>query len=288
MNRPRTLIVALLLLIVTGLLVTGIAVPFQTAAAAGTAVKAAWFNLYARPAPNYDLNRAQKLKAVRRATSQQLEAVEALKASSQSSRMTVRWNDFGGSPDVLMDFASAPLSGSPEEAGRAFLSANASVFGIRNIADLRLVSDREALGGHLLRFQQTAGGIDVVGGGIGLVMNASNQVIMASGPHFRDVNVSTTPALSAEQAKQKVDADLARFQVSLSQQIQDLLKPGLDAISKQLTAAQNLEPKLGIYPTANGYRLVWKVAKYSTNPFGLYLHMRDANTGACVSRPAMM
>ncbi|HEV2914721.1 MAG TPA: M36 family metallopeptidase [Pyrinomonadaceae bacterium] len=288
MHRPRTLFVALILLIVTGVLVTGIAVPFESSAAAIDAARTAKFNLYARPAPNYDLNVAQKLKPARTATRQQLEAIEGLKSASQSSRMTVRWNDFGGSPDTLMDFASAAFGGTPEEAGRSFLTANAAAFGIQNIADLRLVSEREALGGHLLRFQQTVGGIDVANGGVGLVLNSNNQVIMASGPLFRDVNVNTTPTLSAEQARQKVDADLARFRVSLSQQVQELLRPGLEALSKQFAAVENLEPRLGIYPTANGYRLVWKVARYSTNPFGLYLHMIDAHTGEIVSRQDFM
>ena len=44
------------------------------------------------------------------------------------------------------------------------------------------------------------------------------------------------------------------------------------------------QPRLGIYPTADGYRLVWKVAKFSTNPFGLYLIAIDAHTGEIVSR----
>ena len=45
-----------------------------------------------------------------------------------------------------------------------------------------------------------------------------------------------------------------------------------------------MEPKLGIYPTADGYKLVWKVAKFSTNPFGLYIVSIDAHTGEIVAR----
>jgi hypothetical protein len=240
--------------------------------------------MYARPAPNFDLNLAQKLAPARRATQAQLAGIEGLKTNTQAQRMTVRWNDFSGSPDVVMDFASAPLGATPEEAGRTFLAANSTAFGITNVADLKLVSDRAALGGHLLRFQQTYQGLEVQNGGIGLVLNPENRVIMASGPYFRDVNVSTTPALTADQAKQKVDADLSRFTVSLAANIQELLRPGIEAIVKQLSAVQNLQPRLSIYPTANGYRLVWKVAKVSTNPFGLYLHMIDAHTGEVVSR----
>ena len=94
-----------------------------------------------------------------------------------------------------------PYTGTPEEAGRAFLSENAALFGISQVNDLQLVSDRAALGGHLLRFKQTFNGVDVKDGGIGLVLNANKQVIMASGPYFRDVNVNTTPTLTADAAR---------------------------------------------------------------------------------------
>lgn len=196
----------------------------------------------------------------------------------------MRWNDFGGSPDVIMDFASAPASGTPEEAGRAFLAANAAVFGIDNLADLRLLSDKEALGGHLVRFQQTYGGIDVKDGGIGLVLNVNKQVIMASGPFFRDANVNTTPRLSAQQAKQAADADLARYRVALPDNVNNILKPAFDRLAEQAAVIKQYQPTLGIYPTVDGYKLVWKVAQFSTNPFGLYLVTIDAQTGETVAR----
>lgn len=282
--RLRRLPIVLTILFASAALLSSSFAPREPSASAASAASAAAFKMYARPAPNFDLNLSQKLAPARRATAAQLAAVDSLKAGSQASNMSVRWNDFGGSPDVLMDFASAPYAGTPEEAGRAFLAANAALFGVSNLADLRLVSDRAALGGHLLRFQQTYQGLHVQNGGVGLVLDKENRVRMASGPFFRDVSVNTTPALTAAQAKQKVDADLARFNVALAPNIQDLLRPGLEAISKQLASVQNLEPRLAVYPTANGYRLVWKVAKYSTNPFGLYLEMVDAQTGEIVSR----
>src|SRR5262245_493571 len=84
--------------------------------------------MYWRPAPNFDLNLSRALANTRQATSQQLVGVEQLRSTSNSSRMQVRWNDFGGSPDVISGFASAPFSGTPEAAGRAFLAANAAAF----------------------------------------------------------------------------------------------------------------------------------------------------------------
>lgn len=287
MRRYKNSIRVFTILLAFAIALTGLSIPATrvNAYSAATGVtKDEAARLYARPAPNFDLNLSRSARNLRQATADQLSAAENLRANTGASSMTVRWNDFGGSPDVLMDFASHAYTGTPEEAGRAFLSENAALFGINNLNDLQLVSNREALGGHLLRFKQTFNGIDVKDGGIGLVMNANNQVIMASGPFFRDVNVNTTPTLSANDAKARAAADLARFQVSIPSYISDLLKPGLDSLAKQTAIVQQLEPKLGIYPTADGYKLVWKVAKFSTNPFGLYLVSIDAQTGQTVAR----
>src|SRR4029453_9756005 len=138
--------------------------------------------------------------------------------------------------------------------------------------------------GYLIRFQQTFNGVPVERGGVGLVMNANKQVIMASGPYFRNVSVNTNPSLSSNQAVAAANADLARFSVNLSSQINNLLQTGFNTIAQQTSAINNLPPTLGIYPTADGYRLVWKVGKFSTNPFGLYVVSIDAHTGAKVAR----
>jgi hypothetical protein len=285
MRRPRLLPLLTAVAAAAALTATTVFVPTRAASAAASAVKPKDpMALYGRPAPNFDLNLSQGLAAARRATEAQLAALETLKANSGGSGATVRWNAFGGSPDVVMNFASAPFAGSPEDAGRAFIGQNAAAFGVANPAELRLVRNQSALGGTLLRFQQTFNGIDVKDGGIGLVLNGGNQVVMASGPHFRDVNVNTTPTLTAEQAKAAAAADLARYSVQLPSYVTDLLKTGLGMLAKQTEIVNGLEPKLGIYPTADGYRLVWKVAKYSENPFGLYLVSVDAHTGEVVAR----
>ncbi len=288
MRRARTILVKVsVFMLVAAFVVTATYLPRPTAAAGATSAPQTdglGFNMYGRPAPNFDLNLSRAAAPLRAATADQLAAVETLKANSSATDMTVRWNDFGGSPDVIRDFASAPFSGTPEEAGRAFLAANAAAFGIQNIADLRVIRNTEALGGHLLRFQQTYNGIDVKDGGIGLVLNARNQVIMASGPHFRDVNVNTQPTLSAEQAKTAAAADLARFHFALPENINSLLRPALAGLAKQVAVLEQYQPTLGVYPTADGYKLVWKVAKFSENPFGLYLVSIDAHTGETIAR----
>jgi Zn-dependent metalloprotease len=240
--------------------------------------------LYRQPAPDFDLNLTRGLQSVRQATGDQIQALNNLKAATNAPNMTTRWNSFGGSPDVMYDFASQPYSGTPEEAGRAFINQNAGLFGISELNNIRVFSEKQALGGTLIRFQQTFNGVPVTNGGIGIVLNANNQVIMASGPFFRDVSVNTQPSLSADQARQAAATDLARFSVNVPDAVANLLQTGLSALTEQAAPIANLEPQLGVYPTADGYKLVWKVAKFSTNPFGLYMVSVDAHSGEIVER----
>lgn len=257
--------------------------PFDTGKAAPGASEVVK-ELYKRPAPNFDLNASLHLPNVRQATSAQLSALNNLKTSVDSPNMTTRWNDFGGSPDVIYDFASQPYSGTPEEAARAFVMQNAAIFGVTELNNFRVFSSRNALGGYLVRFQQTFNGVAVENGGIGIVMNANKQIIMASGPFFRDVSINTRPALSADQARTAANNDLNQFHVAVPAAATNLLQNGLSIISQQLAAVENVSPTLSIYPTANGYRLAWKVPKFSTNPFGLYVVTVDANSGEILAR----
>src|SRR5688500_11085804 len=78
----------------------------QKAASQADALK----RIYDRPAPDFDLNESVNLPNARLATSEQLSALNALKSSTNATNMTARWNDFGGSPDVIYDFASAAHS----------------------------------------------------------------------------------------------------------------------------------------------------------------------------------
>ncbi|MDT4968063.1 MAG: hypothetical protein QOJ64_2800, partial [Acidobacteriota bacterium] len=281
MRRQKITLPAFTILLVIAFVLAALSVKPRETNAAGSAEAP---KIYMRPAPNFDLNISRRLKNARKATPGQLQSLEAFKSGTGAGNLTVRWNDFGGSPDMLMNFAGPAYSGTPEEAGRAFLAANAGLFGISNLADLRLVSNVQALGGYLLRFQQTFGGIDVRNGGIGIVMNSNKQVIAASGPYFRDVNVNTQPAITAADATRIASSDLAKYSVQLPQSALQLLKPAYDIFTSQTAAVNNLQPNLGIYPTADGYKLIWKVAKVSTNPFGVYMISVDAQTGEVIAR----
>ncbi len=283
-TKKETLIRLTSGLLIWAFVITGIFLPLREAKAINGANPNSLTNLYKRSAPNFDFNASRNLQNARQMTSNQLTALNNLKSSVNAPNMTVRWNSFGGSPDTMFDFASAAFEGTAEEAGRAFISQNAALFGVSDMNNLRVFSQKDALGGHLIRFQQTFNGIPVKDGGIGLVMNANNQVLMASGPYFRDVTVNTQPTLTAEQAKTTAANNLNQFKANLPSYITNLLQTGLNSLTQQASVIENLQPQLGIYPTANGYKLVWNVAKFSTNPFGLYMISVDAHTGEIITR----
>ena len=238
-----------------------------------------------RQAPDYDFNIARALSGTRVATASQRDALAALKTATGATALTARWNAFGGSPEVMYDFASAPYAGTPEQAARAFIAQHATLFGVASDGDLHLASATAAMGGQLVRFQQTFNGVPVNNGGIGVVLNADNQVIMVSGPFFRDVAVSTQPTLSAAQAVSAAEADIARFHVAIPTAVTDLQEPGLEVLNQQVEpTVAKIQPTLWVYPTADGYRLAWKVAKYGNNPFGLFEVAVDAHSGEILSR----
>jgi hypothetical protein len=257
------------------------ALPFgsRTSAAAGTSAK---FDLYAQRVPEVNTN---LLAAVtRQATATQLAAIDSFK-STYGNQTSVRWNPFSGSPDAMTGFHTAPSSASPEDTARAFINQNAALFGV-DAGALKLVSQKEALGGYLVRFQQQASGVDVAGGGVGFVMNSSKQIRMVMGSTFRDVNVSNSSLLDGAAAAARAQTAIAQFAVSRPANVEALRAPAFDEIAKQLAPVLRA-PRLNIFPTADGYRLAWNVLTFSRNPFGVFVSQVDAQSGEILSRESL-
>ncbi|HTH51785.1 MAG TPA: M36 family metallopeptidase [Pyrinomonadaceae bacterium] len=247
----------------------------KTSAAAAPALP----DLYARAVPDIDVNLAAQV--TRLATGQQQAAAENFKAA-YGPAASVRWNNFSGSTDVVMNFHTAPSADTPENVARGFVNANSGLFGI-DASSLVLERQTEALGGYLLRFKQVANGLDVANGGIGILMNDQKQIRMVMGSPFRGVSVANaTPSLTAALATTKAEADISRYANS-NTAMTNAMAPGLDSLAEQLAPALRA-PKLNVFPTADGYKLAWDVITLSRNPFGLYLTQVDANTGEILYR----
>jgi hypothetical protein len=267
----------LLLCLLLGLAITVMMVlPLTRSQAAGGNVP----DLYKRKVPNYDLNVDGRLSNTRQATSAQLAAVDQLKTNLSAAGLQVRWNDFAGSPDVIMGFHTAPSTDTPENVARAFVNQNAAIFGV-DASALVLSDQKEAMGGYLLRFQQKVGDLNVAGGGLGIVMNRDRQIRMVMGSTFRGVSAPTTPLLNATTVVARTIADLTQYAVNFPGL--QYATPALDRLAQEVAPVLR-EPGLNVFPTADGYRLAWDVITFSRNPFGLFITQIDAQSGEVLRR----
>lgn len=109
------------------------------------------------------------------------------------------------------------MTGSPESAARAFLSACGSFFGIQD-AQGDLSTMREATlpdGRSVVRFQQLHRGVPVLGGELNVQMNSDKNVTVATGEALPQIRVSTTPKVDAAQARAAAVERIARvYQVN--------------------------------------------------------------------------
>ena len=235
-------------------------------------------DIYKVKVPNINVNLTSQV--TRQADALQQQAIEQFK--SGNSGLTVRWNDFAGSPDVLMGFSTPPSGDTPENVALNFVAQNAGLFGVEPSA-LVLAEHREALGGHILRFQQKAGDLNVATGGLGFVMNGQNQIRMVMGSTFRGVSAPDAPTLNAAAASSRAVADIGQYAAQLSAAHQQLFAPALDTLAAELAPVLRA-PRLNIFPTADGYRLSWDVITFSRNPFGLFRSQVDAGSGEILYR----
>lgn len=274
MKRHHLKVFGLLLLLAVGV---GMVYPPMPSSSAGGSSKS--FDPYRATAPNIDVNAAAD--GIRKATSAQLTAINQFK-SNYGSQTTLRWNSFAGSPDVIRGFHTAPSSDTPENVARSFVAANSTLFGIDPSA-LTLVSQKEALGGYLLRFQQRSGGVEVVNGGLGFFMSADKEIRMVMGPTFRDLSVASAPAVSADSATAAAQASIAKYALALPSGFEQTTKPAFDALRQEIAPVLRA-PRLNIFPTASGYKLAWNVIGFSQNPFGLFVTQVDASSGQILAR----
>lgn len=240
-------------------------------------------NMNRRQVPNVDMNLTAAV--TREATSLQQQALNNFK-NNYGNQVAIRWDNFAGSPDVMMGFHTQASSDTPENVAREFVTNNSALFGV-DAASLVLTDQKEGMGGYMLRFQQKADNLEVAGGGLGFLMNREKQIRMVMGSTFRDVNVSTEPALSATAAIARVQTELTQYARTFPSAYQSILNQGLDAIAAEIAPALR-QPRLNVFPTADGYRLSWDVITFSRNPFGVFLTQVDARTGEILRREDMV
>lgn len=234
--------------------------------------------------PDFDLRRNLDQGVVTPQTAAQREALaNFLSAHPQA---VARWHETSGSIDVIYGFAEPTSGGTPEAAARGFIAEHAGLLGVTDAASLVFDGNasRAALGGHLLRFNQTVDGLPVIHAGLGIVMDGAGNVRAISGPFYSAAAVGTAPSVSAGQAVTAADNDLAGYAFDLPPLALDHLNPAYELIEAQLGILATPHPQLKVLPTASGGRLVWEFFQFSRNPFGMFLYAVDAQSGEILRR----
>lgn len=235
--------------------------------------------------PEFSYAQTEDLEPTREVGPEQASALDAFLEAHPNA--VARWDDGSGSLAVLYGFASDPSAAGPESAARSFLSAHADLFGGLDVSALELdpMRSREALGGSMLRFDQTHQGLPVLNAGVGVVMDGDGRVRAVSGPVYPGLSLDTSPSLTADRAVAAAAADLETWSRDLPTEAVDYLTPSWQAIEDQLGPLLTTpHPELSVYPTPEGARLAWEMYYWSRNPFGLFRYVVDAHGGEVLER----
>ena len=130
----------------------------------------------------------------------QAQAINQFKASNPNAQVSV--NDMTGTIDAMTGMAIKTSGNSAENMARNFIADHQDIFEGLSNDQLQFNANRSkpALGGQVVRFEQMVNGIKVEGNGVGVVIDADNNVRGVMGPYQKDFSVASQPELSAEAA----------------------------------------------------------------------------------------
>lgn len=179
---------------------------------------------------------------------------------------SAQWNALTGTPR----FATGPAIGIPgfakltrdniKQACAAFISANADLL-CADPSRLRLVSATNAGGRWYVTYQQTVGGVPVLGGQVKLSFTLDDRLITFGSGVFPGAMVNTTPALDAKAALAAAVSDLGGVGPN-------------DRISA---------PELVVFPSTRSgaleYALCWRLDILQRGAHKRWQYLVDAHTG---------
>lgn len=217
-------------------------------------------------------------------SNQQVEAISQFKAANPNAQVTV--NELTGTVDAMIGMSIQSSGDSVENIARNFIADHQDIFAGLSNEQLQYNPNRSkaALGGHVVRFDQVVDGIKVDGNGLGVVIDADNRVRGIMGPYQKAFTESSYASLSADDAVFAATQDLVQFQKNIPAEALAVLTPAFETIAGQLGIFQTPMPELRFVQTADGHALVWQFYYYSTNPFGVFKYMVDAQSGDVLYR----
>jgi hypothetical protein len=180
----------------------------------------------------------------------------------RSEELFVRFSALTGAPRVLYgDLGEAPMAAKSGDRAMLFLEEHAGSLGIdvRDLVPARAIESDKI---HHFYYDQKYQDLPVFYGEVAVHYGADGHVRALTNTYTPVRPLSTTPAVAAAQA----------FDVALA-------AAGIENRSSVI-ADHHPSTTLGIWPTADGGRLAWKVFVPSRNPVGDFEVIVDAVSGA--------
>ncbi len=168
-------------------------------------------------------------------------------------------NQKTGAVEMLTGFKTAPMSGNFRAAAQNFLSSYQKMLGVDAQNLTYKISSARPKFSHV-SYQQTYQGIPVEGGDVSVHLTPQNEVLAVFSNYKPDINVSTSPALSAFTAETTVKNDLRLTDVSNKS-----FQTQLEVFTDEKT---------------NTHYLAYKVELTGTNPIMNWIYFIDAQNGS--------
>ena len=183
--------------------------------------------------------------------------------AEEGNQWTIRWNEKTGLPRSIIGSNTKAFPGDPLSAARAFLSENRQLFGLKsNLSGLRHTKTQTHRGVHHIEFQQYYKGVKVEGADYNVHLRENGSVNMANGFYYLDIDIPTTPGIPEASAITAAISDMALTRIVKDQSTAELL----------------------VYPTDEGYELVYNVNVLIEEPYTNWQYIINAQTGEVVEK----
>jgi hypothetical protein len=234
--------------------------------------------------PNVNQIQDTGLNTLMSLSAEQAQAISHFQAANPNAQVNI--NQATGTVDAITGMSVKTAGNSVENMARNFITDNQQIFEGLSNEQLKYNPNRSkaALGGQVVRFDQVVDGILVDGNGLGVVIDGNNNVRAIMGPYQKALTVAGQPGLSADDAVLMATRNLVQFQKNIPAEAMSVLTPAYELIAAELGVFKTPMPELRIVQTADSHSLVWQFYYYSTNPFGVFKYMVDAQTGEIVYR----
>lgn len=234
--------------------------------------------------PNVNQIQDTGLNTLMSLSAEQVQAISHFQAANPNAQVNI--NQATGTVDAITGMTVKTSGNSVENMARNFITDHQQIFEGLSNEQLKYNPNRSkaALGGQVVRFDQVVDGILVDGNGLGVVIDGNNNVRAIMGPYQKALTVAGQPGLSADDAVLMATRNLVQFQKDIPAEAMSVLTPAYELIAAELGVFKTPIPELRIVQTADSHSLVWQFYYYSTNPFGVFKYMVDAQTGEIVYR----